>query len=689
MARQKQQTSPASVEFFISPEGSDRWSGRLAEPNARKTDGPFATPEAAQRAVRRLKGRKPLAQPVFVTLRGGRYELKSPIVFTPSDSGTPQSKTWRGELAIPWAPVIWRAYRREQPILSGGRRISNFSVETLNGRKVWVASIPEVRQGRWNFRQLWVNGGRRPRTRLPREGFFTVDRLADGDKNTTNPWGKGQSRFFFKKGDLKRWQNLADVELVVFSFWIDSHALLREVDEEQCLVTLDRTTRTDLSGEWGEQGARYAVENVFEALQEPGQWYLDRPAGRLYYIPRPGERPETAEVIAPVLDKLVSIEGESIDEKPVEEIHFEGLTFAHTEWAPPAEWSASNQAANEVPGAILSRNARNITFSNCTVAHVGTYGVECTANTFDITISASTITDLGAGGVKVWHGCRRTHILDSEISDGGHIFHAGVGVLIGQCTGNRILHNHIHDFDYSGVSIGWLWGYRESNGYGNLIEYNHIHHIGRGMLSDLGGIYTLGVAPGTRIRYNLIHDCYSRGYGGWGIYPDEGSSYLLIENNLVYNTKTGGFHQHYGRENVVRNNIFAYAVQNQLARTRLEDHVSFLFERNIVLFNQGDLWHGNWAGENAVLRNNLYWNETGAEILFPPKSLKAKKKATFVQWQKRGLDCGTILADPKFIDPHQHDFRLRPDSPALKLGFVPFDLSNVGPRKKRWEDSTR
>jgi len=640
MKRRKGATKHAGIELFVAVDGNDRWTGRLPAPNRGGTNGPFATVRAAQRAVRKLKAGHPLRRPVKVYLRGGRHELKAPLVLTPQDSGTPQEGNWPWGISVPRSPVVYCAYRNEQPVLSGGRRITGFKPQQLNGQTAWVATIPAVKQGRWYFRQLWVNGGRRPRPRLPKEGFFLVDRLARGDQNKIDPHNRGQSRFFFRKGDLKRWQNLSDVELVVFSFWIDSHAWLRSVDERKRLVTLDRTTRTDLSGEWGEQGARYLVENVFEALQEPGQWYLDRPAGKLYYLPLPGERLDTVEVIAPRLSEIVRLEGRSLDQAPV----------------------------------------------GCRVTHVGTYGIQCAEATEDVHIRRCRVTDLGAGGIKVWHGCRTTHIADCEIADGGHIFHAGVGVLIGQATGNRVVHNHIHDFDYTGVSVGWRWGYRESGGYGNLVEYNHIHHIGRGQLSDLGGIYTLGIAPGTRLRYNLIHDISSRGYGGWGIYPDEGSSYLLIEYNIVYDTKTGSFHQHYGRENVVRNNIFAYSQNPQLHRSRLEEHVSFLFERNIIIFDQGDLWHGEWSGERAVLQNNIYFNERRRTIRFPSKSGKQESKATFAQWQRRGLDRGSLIADPKFVNPGKRDFRLKKSSPALKLGFVPFDLSAVGPRKEAWEN---
>jgi parallel beta-helix repeat protein len=630
--------------------------------------------------VRQLKTTGHLDRPVRICIGGGRYEMSSQLVFTHRDSGLPGKKDWLGKVKAPWVPVTYCAYKGERPVLSGGRRIRGFKPSALGGRDVWVARVQGVKECRWNFHQLWVNGGRRQRTRLPNEGFYSVDRLVEGDENDEIPWAKGQERFHFREGDIRQWSNLEDVEVVVHNMWVDSHAWLKAVDEDECLATLDRPTRNDLRGESHEEGAQYVVENVFESLEEPGQWYLDRPSGRLYYIPLPGEDIETAEVIAARLSTVLRIEGASLEEKPVEEIHFDGLTFSHTEWHLPEKVAASNQASNEVPGAIQVRNARGISFDRCNVSNVGTYAIECEA-TADVRIKGCTLKDLGAGGIKVWHGSTRTEVSDNEIGDGGKVFRSGVGVLVGRSSGNRVIHNHIHDFDYTGVSVGWLWGYGESAGYGNVVEYNHIHDIGRGKLSDMGGIYHLGVSPGTRLRYNLIHDVCSRGYGGWGIYLDEGSSCVLVENNLCFNTKSGGFILHYGRQNVVRNNIFAYAVESQLWRHRAEpDATSFLFERNIVLFDRGKLWVGDWSTEGAVLRNNLYHDESGDSIHFPSRGNKGVTRATFAQWQGRGLDEGSVIADPRFVDAGNRDFRLRSDSPAVEIDFVPFDLSGVGPR---------
>jgi parallel beta-helix repeat protein len=177
------------------------------------------------------------------------------------------------------------------------------------------------------------------------------------------------------------------------------------------------------------------------------------------------------------------------------------------------------------------------------------------------------------------------------------------------------------------------------------------------------------------IRNNVIHDVDSRGYGGWGIYTDEGSTGILIENNVVYRTKSGGFHQHYGKENVVRNNVFAFAREGQIIRSRKELHLSFTFERNIVYWNEGPLLGKTWSDDKFQLDYNLYWNSAGKPVQFDGKPL--------ADWQKRGQDVHSMIADPLFVDPAGGDFRLKDGSPALRLGFRQIDVGPVGPRKAK------
>ena len=221
--------------------------------------------------------------------------------------------------------------------------------------------------------------------------------------------------------------------------------------------------------------------------------------------------------------------------------------------------------------------------------------------------------------------------------------------------------------------MGWVWGYGQSQAHHNEIAFNHVHHIGQGVLSDMGGIYTLGISPGTVIHDNHFHDVVSFSYGGWGLYTDEGSSGIVMKNNLVYRCSRASFHQHYGKENRIENNILALAGEQQLQRTRTEPHTSFFFERNLVYWdNDNPLLGSNWSDNNFRLDHNLYFRAGGKGVTFPAG-------LTLEQWrEQRNQDQHSIVADPGFVDPEKDDFRLKPDSPALRIGFQPFDVSQAG-----------
>jgi hypothetical protein len=680
-------TSPAlatTADVYVAPDGDDQWSGTLPEPNAARSDGPVASITRAQQLVRDLQAAAPdRAQPIVVALRGGTYQLTRPIRFRPEDSGTAQR------------PVIYQAFGDERPILSGAVRISGWQVDP-DGR--WFVDLPEVKSGQWHFSQLFVNDQRRFRPRLPKQGYYRIAKKLDPSPAADS---RGFDQFGFAPGQIDPgWSNLNDVEVMPFHQWSASRMRIASVDSQQNIVTFQgHTTGTSFWASFPE-GHRFLVVNVREALSEPGEWYLDRGTGRLTYIPRPGESPDTVDVMAPRINHLVWIAGDAPAHRWVEHVQFRGLTFAHTNWNLPPRGQSFPQAEINLGAAVAAVAARHLVFEDCVVRHTGEYAMGFGPGCRHNRVENCELVDLAAGGIKIGHALSSepegddvpkawasTHrqpedeelivshhtVRNCLIAHGGRLHPAAVGVWIGHSPHNRLEHNEIHDFYYTGFSVGWTWGYGKSLAHHNVIGFNHVHHIGQGVLSDMGGIYTLGISPGTVIHDNRFHDIISFDYGGWGLYTDEGSTGIVMKNNLVYRCSRASFHQHYGKENRIENNILAFAGEQQLQRTRTEEHISFFFERNIVYWdNNSPLLVSNWNDDNFRMDHNLYYHAGDQPITFPGGS-------TWQAWrQERGQDQHSLIADPRFVDPAQDDFRLRDDSPARELGFEPFDYSRAG-----------
>lgn len=653
----------APLTLHVAPEGNDQWSGRLAQPNPERTDGPFATLPAALQAARQARqaGRAP--DGVTVLLRGGVYPLAEPIILTPDDSGASAPQ-----------PLTIAAYRDEKPVLSGGRRITGW--KPVAGQPgVWQAAVPEAAHRQWTFRALFIEGRRATRARTPTEGFFRIDGPSPQDKPV---------KLRFKPGDIRAaWAQARDVEVIALLAWADFRYFLRAVDEANHVATLSGDPRPSNR----EANARYFIENAPDGLDAPGEWYLDSKTGVVRYWPLPGEDLTKAEVIAPKLDDLLILQGDLQARRPVRHVVLRGLTFSFTNWDPGPNGYADTQAAVAVRGDVRGEAAVDCVVEDCTFAHLSGYALEFGRGCQRIRIVGNEIVDMGAGGVRLGETAKRTEafeqchshvVTDNHLHRLGRVYPPAVGVFILQSGHNRIAHNHIHDLYYTAISVGWNWGYQETPCRDNVIEFNHLHDIGQSMLSDMGAVYTLGIQQGTVIRNNLIHDVNSFTYGGWGLYPDEGSSQIVWENNVVYRTKSAGFHQHYGRENVVRNNIFAFGKEHQLMRTREEPHVSFIFTNNIVYFDSGDLLGSNWKNDRFVIDRNLYWD---TRLAAQPASLQFAG-VSLADWQRRGHDVHSLIADPLFVAPQRGDFRLKPDSPAFQLGFRPIDLSRVGVRSK-------
>jgi len=683
------------IFIYVSPNGNDAWSGTMAQVNEDKTDGPLASIERALDKVKVYRSSETQGKTIKVVLRGGIYKISNPIVITPEHSGKEG------------APTIFENYQGEKPVVSGGIRIQSWKKEKEGNW--YVADIDAVREGKLIFNSLWVNGERRQPARITdstnpfgdypsKQEFFIAKKYEYLPESENQP---GTLKVFYdKESNIQNWGSLTNSYCVLFCKWAVPLLPVRSVDmETRCLYL--NVPKNFWFGVIFAEGQRFYIEHLFEGLNKAGEWYLNRKEGKLYYIPFPEEDMNSAEVIVPVVEQLLLLEGKPSENRMVEHVIFKGIEFVYTNFAIGERGQSDPQAEVSVSGAVQGTGTRYCIFEKCSVKHVSNYALWLRSGSQHNIIKQCHLYDMGAGGIKIGEtanaetdessgpstvdekklylykdlgttGCGYNTVENCFIHEGGRFLRAGIGVWIGRSSYNRVAHNEICDFRYSGMSIGWCWGYDPSSAHHNIVEYNHIHNIGKAQLADMGGIYTLGVSPGTVLRNNHIHDIMSdpEQYGGWGLYTDEGSSYIVLENNIVHHTLTGNFHQHYGRENRVINNIFALSAREQIIRSREEEHISFIFERNIVYYNRGSLLGSNWTNKKWQMDKNCYWNASGKEVLF--------KDRTFQQWQQEGFDVNSIIADPMFENPEKGDYRLKEGSPVFSLGFQPIDVSQIG-----------
>ena len=653
------QVNDYELTIYVSPRGDDNNEGTK--------DQPLASLIGARDLIRKHKKNKENTGPVTVLIRGGEYQLSAPLELYPEDGGSEGS------------PVVYKAYQEEKPVFSGGKKLSGFKV---NKQGIWELEVHESKYYKWRFDQLYVNGQRATLARTPNEDFMHIGSIKQNDwvKGTGRAVEKAQQVLSFDEENFAHLKGIADQELenVRFRTYHKWDFTLRHIDK------LDRdSARVYTSGEgmkpWNpiKEGGRIVFENFAAALDEAGEWFLN-PEGTLYYVPRPGEQPEEAEVIAPVLENLVTIRGDASNGNPVEHVRFEGISFMHCHYAVPRTGSEPNQAAALINAAVMLEGANHVDFVNCEISKTGQHGLWYGKGCHNSLVERTYLHDLGGGGIYLGdltaqEGENHTsHIKvhNNIIQTGGLEYPSAVGVWVGHSSDNEISHNDIGNFYYTGISVGWVWGYAESNAKRNKITYNHIHHIGWTLLSDMAAVYTLGKSEGTVISNNSVHHVHAYSYGGWGLYTDEGSTGIVMENNLVYSTKTGGFHQHYGENNTIRNNIFAFAKMFQAQCTRVEEHRSFDFMNNILVFNEGVVLQGAWEKIDIAMDHNMYWNTQGQEYDFNGKS--------FSEWQKFGHDKHSVILDPRFKDAENFNFEFRNKKAIKRIGFKPFDLDAIG-----------
>jgi hypothetical protein len=694
-------TSVLADDLYVAPEGKDTHLGTRSQP--------FASLLRARDAIRAARAAGATGG-WTVHLKAGDYLLHSPLVLEPCDSGSAE------------APVVFVGEGPATRII-GGLPVTGWKE---SGEGVWSADLPKTVDGTpAYFESLFVNGRRAVRARHPNAGFFTPHALKQTLCTNASPRAEyARAALTGRDDDLAPLAGLPQAELryaqvVVHHNWDTTRRIL---------LGYDAATSTLLTqgGKWKpwnpwRTNSLYYVENVRAAFDAPGEWLYDGCAGKVLYRPLKGERIDSllwgrTEAFAPLpgLPSLVVFKGSPDTGSFVSHITFRNLSFCVSDsprradqvertfidpavLGDPAKPGPTQfepmQAAARTEAAIMADGAHHIALLDCEVTHTGEYGIWFRAGCVSNRVERCALTDLGAGGIRIGDpGGKGASIgsnavatalnsystafntVDNCIIKGGGRFHASAtAVWIGHSPDNAITHNEISDHFYTGVSVGWVWGYKGSVAQRNTVAFNRIRKIGQGALGDMGGVYTLGTSFGTRVCNNVISDVDSFTYGGWGLYTDEGSEGIVMENNLVYDTKDSSFHQHYGRDNVIRNNILCYSRECQIAFSRLEPHRSAVVEGNIVFWESGPTFsptrYKNTAKANVEWKRNLWWRCDSAPD-FEGKS--------FAEWQALGRDVDGLVADPLFRAPEKHDFRLKKGSPAAKIGFTPFDVSQAG-----------
>lgn len=572
----------AELLLHVATDGNDSWSGRIERPQ--DEDGPLRSLAGAQQAARKaLIQQRANGGSVKVLIQPGRYLLDTALVFDPSDSG------------LPGKPTIYQAAEPGTVTISGAKPLKPQAKAA--GRNEALFGAPAVAAAFWTSGpQLYVNGRRAVLAREPNEGstwFVGQAVTVPGEP----PAKLGHEAFHAAPNVLDFLGHLSAADrdqalLHIMQSWSSGrHRLAASAPANAVRVT----PRSGWPFLFFGTSQRYYVENVAAAFNHPGEWIGS--ADGVRYLRR-GDDTAILNAELPLLEQLVVVRGSGPAGPYVEHLTLRDLGFAYTRSSTPAGGWVDGQAAIDISAAIQVDFARDLTLHGCRIESTGGYAVWLRESVRDSTVSECSMRDLGAGGVKIGNptstaaGAASAAATGANVVRGNSIVQTGrqypgaVAIWIGPSFDNLVSHNTIIDTRYTGISVGWQWGYAAATSGRNRIIGNALLNIGNGELADLGGIYTLGPAPGTVIADNLISEV--RGYrdlgaGAWGIYNDEGSSDLRVENNVVLGTDSGAYHLHYGRNLLLQNNLFAFGGQSEVVVTRSDPERTRLALRNNLL----------------------------------------------------------------------------------------------------------
>ena len=656
-------------------------------------DRVFTDIQAAYDAMVLLHEKGELTQPAKILVHKGTYRLTKPLHF---------------QAAVPISIEAWKS---DNVTVSGGMLLTGWTRCKVNGRTVFRAKLPE------NVTELpffYVNGKAAEPARWPKKGWLRVtDENLDGDYKPTNR--RNFDFFHVGKGDFDpKWYDPQNILIRMIHLWHEENLKFWSYDAETRRIT----TASGMIVAPQEKNTEYYYANVKEALSEPNEFYFDRLKHEVLYIPKKPDRPFEAEI--PAVGTLVRFDSGArwITMKGIRfrcggnylpvrgdrpDLRDPGCIreYADTAWTEaPRDWGKAfyqaEQGAVHVPGVILFDHAADCTVEECEISRCGWYGIGVISGCSRLSFRGNHIHDLGGGGVLVRGGnfdvvardpelqVSRIVISGNHIHDCGLFYYAAVGIIIMNAWGCLLEDNHIHDLFYSGISCGWVWGSGPNMTHDIRIHHNHIHDLGKGLLSDMGGIYLLGVQPGTRVWENTVHHIVNRYYGGWGLYTDEGSSHIILERNVVYECACEGMHQHYGRENIVRYNIFAFNHKNGLAVSRNtlrdytcpgEPHAKVMSFMNNLIITDGTpaitiAVKEIFEEQRFYSDNNIFCDLSRKKGQPFAKLLEADRSLTLQQWRKAGYDRHSLQTDPGLVNVRKYDFRLKKDSILREYGFT-------------------
>lgn len=537
----------------------------------------------------------------------------------------------------------------------GDTELTEWQNSTLNGKPALVAKVPAG----WDYSQFYVtsSAASSPRPTLPRSGEYTF--AAFSNPEDAKDFSKGSSQILANQGDIPASKYIADAEVLAYNRYSGDRLPVQSYDSASGTLTFKKKSSRALIGGMAHTPTNYKLINVAEAYESPGQWFHEKQSDAIYYYPKSGESAGSFRAYIPTAGPVLTFNGAA-------NVELQGFAVRHSASNDDPTVDTHPQSAPGVRGAIQFENCTKCAISNCEFSHLGGYAIKATQGTSGVEVSKCRFYDLGAGAANFATGTSNNSVIDCDITDIGRLYPEASGIFAGFSKNNVFSHNKITNLPFSAIAVGWFVDKNPSPSSDNTtISFNRIDNVGMGILSDMGGIYTMGSSPGTVISNNYITNVQARDYSGCGIYLDATSAGIQVVNNVVNGASDAGFFINWGHDNQVSNNVFTGAKKmGQLWRVKQANgqQGSISFDHNVFASEFGDgppYQPGGWDPNNITLHNNFYYSAMKRNNIIPPGDDGSGRILNPM------LDANGLPAD---------------NSPVYRFGFNRISLSDVGPR---------